>query len=206
MNAATLAPPEHDLADGISIGAGTPAPEFDRFPKIGRLYRTVVVTEKIDGTNAAVGVLDDGRVYAQSRSRLIAPGKSTDNFGFAAWVADHADELRDGLGVGLHFGEWWGLGIQRGYGLEDRRFSLFNTDRWLDVDVRPGCCDVVPVLFIGTYREGCVGDALNHLELNGSVAAPGFDSPEGVVVFHTAARTMFKATLDGDQKGAGHGA
>ena len=87
--------------------------EFVPFQKIARLNRGMTVTEKIDGSNAAIGIAEDGEVYAQSRKQLIFPGKSTDNFGFAGWVAEHADELREGLGEGLHFGEWWGAGIQR---------------------------------------------------------------------------------------------
>ena len=31
---------------------------------------------------------------------------------------------------GRHFGEWWGSGIQRGYGLDEKTFSLFNAYRW----------------------------------------------------------------------------
>jgi len=100
-----------------------------------------VITEKIDGTNAAIGVVQTGwdgeagavsrphyRVYAQSRTRIITP--QSDNMGFAAWVQQHAEVLAQTLGEGLHFGEWWGVGIQRGYGLSERRFSLFNTARW----------------------------------------------------------------------------
>jgi len=33
----------------------------------------------------------------------------------------------------------------------------------------------------------------------GSMAAPGFMQPEGVVVFHTATNTLFKKTLDNDE-------
>jgi len=32
----------------------------------------------------------------------------------------------------------------------------------------------------------------------GSVAAPGFMDPEGIVVYLSAARSMFKVTLKGD--------
>ena len=45
--------------------------EFKEFQKIPRLYREVIVTEKIDGTNACVVVGEDGSVGAQSRSRII---------------------------------------------------------------------------------------------------------------------------------------
>lgn len=67
---------------------------FQEFPKLARLNRTVYVTEKIEGTNAAIGVTEDGIVYAQSRKRLIQPGKNTDNAGFAGWVKENEDELR----------------------------------------------------------------------------------------------------------------
>ena len=58
--------------------------EFRAFHKIPRLFRDVIITEKIDGTNACVVVTPDGTVLAQSRSRFITP--EDDNFGFAAWV------------------------------------------------------------------------------------------------------------------------
>ena len=61
-------------------------PQYVAFPKIPRLNREVVFSEKIDGTNACVGIVDDV-VFAQSRSRVITPGD--DNFGFAAWVEKH---------------------------------------------------------------------------------------------------------------------
>ena len=47
--------------------------EFREFPKIPRMFRECVITEKIDGTNAQVIVTEDGRVAAASRSRLITP-------------------------------------------------------------------------------------------------------------------------------------
>ncbi len=56
--------------------------EFTAFPKIPRLNREIIVTEKIDGTNAQVVVTEDGEVRAGSRSRWITP--EADNFGYAA--------------------------------------------------------------------------------------------------------------------------
>lgn len=74
--------------------------EFQEFRKIPRLNRTVIVTEKLDGTNACVVVEDDGSVAAQSRSRIITPEQ--DNYGFARWVAEHAEELKQsGRGIPL---------------------------------------------------------------------------------------------------------
>jgi len=171
---------------------------FVAFPKISRLNRPVIISEKIDGTNASVHVFEDGRVLAGSRTRWITP--SDDNFGFAKWVKEHEEELR-GLGPGAHYGEWWGLGIQRNYGLTEKRFSLFNTSRW-NADTKPACCHVVPVL--GTADSlACasrVGDIVATMKACGSAAVPGFMKPEGVVVFHEASGGLFKATLENDQE------
>lgn len=173
--------------------------EFQEFPKIPRLKRNVVVTEKIDGTNAAVVIGEDGTtIGAQSRSRSITP--DDDNFGFARWVQDHAEELLK-LGPGYHFGEWWGSGIQRAYGLTngDRRFSLFNAGRWNDENPNlPDCCYVVPVLATGGFEV--IDAALEQLRTQGSAAAPGFMKPEGIIVYHSAARSYFKVTLEKDEE------
>lgn len=174
--------------------------DFVPFPKIGRLSRNVIVTEKIDGTNAQVVVENDGTVRAGSRTRWIAP--EDDNYGFAAWVRDHAVELR-ALGVGRHFGEWWGRDIQRNYGLTERRFSLFNVGRWGDPAGRPACCHAVPVLGRYTFDTGQIDRIMADLAMTGSHAAPGFMKPEGIVVFHTQTGTLFKKTFEKDDAGKG---
>lgn len=182
--------------------------DFVEFPKMPRLSREIIVTEKIDGTNAQVNIVElegyavEGAVwqegglaiYAGSRTRWITP--ESDNFGFAAWVRDNAEELVK-LGPGSHFGEWWGAGIQRRYGLAEKRFSLFNVDRW--GSERPACCSVVPVLYRGNFDTNAIEDALSGLRTLGSMAAPGFMNPEGVVVFHLAGRVGFKKTLHKDE-------
>ena len=176
--------------------------EFKPFDKIARLNREVIVTEKIDGTNALVWVSEDGtELRAGSRTRWIVPGD--DNFGFAAWVQQNCDDLLR-LGPGYHYGEWWGMGIQRRYGLTEKRFSLFNVSRWGDAETRPACCGVVPELARGIGLAEVVGSALERLRTEGSVAAPGFMQPEGVVAYHTASGQLFKVTLTGDEapKGA----
>lgn len=169
-------------------------PEFTPFPKIARLSRQIIVTEKIDGTNAQVHVTDEGVVLAGSRTRWITP--EDDNFGFARWVKEHEEELRQ-LGPGAHFGEWWGGGIQRKYGIPEKRFSLFNVSRWSEE--RPACCYVVPVLYGGPFNQAAIDECLTRLKEEGSVASPGFMKPEGIVVYHAAARMMFKKTLEKDE-------
>lgn len=170
---------------------------FVSFDKISRANKSFgcVITEKIDGTNAQI-VIDDGRIVGVgSRSRWIAPGKETDNFGFAGWVQDHEDRLL-GLGDGAHFGEWFGLGIQRGYGLTEKRFALFNTGRWSDASVRPACCDCVPVLYAGLFNKGAVDHVMASLKASGSKAVEGFMNPEGIVIYLPGSRTLLKETYE----------
>lgn len=176
--------------------------EFEAFPKIPRLNRGMVVTEKIDGTNAAVVIETDGEgnyeVGAQSRKRLITP--DDDNFGFARWVNDNAEALAATLGPGRHFGEWWGRGIQRRYGLSEKRFSLFNTSRWHadDLAAVPNL-GVVPVLAAGNFSHDLIAGCVSDLRRFGSIAAPGFMDPEGVVVWLSAARLSFKVMVKNDE-------
>lgn len=175
-------------------------PIFEAFPKIPRLNREIVITEKIDGTNAQIHVAEDGSVYAGSRNRWITP--EDDNYGFARWVKENEEALRTGLGLGTHYGEWWGAGIQRRYGIAEKRFSLFNVHRWTD-DVRPAICHVVPTLYKGPFSQEAITDALHRLATYGSLAAPTFGKPEGIVVFHTASQEFYKVTLEKDEEPKG---
>jgi hypothetical protein len=194
--------------------------DFEEFPKIARLSRNCVITEKIDGTNAciyiteleglgtdpkALCVADGMMMLAGSRTRWITP--EDDNYGFAKWCKAHQSELM-ALGPGRHFGEWWGSGCQRGYGLlnGEKRFSLFNTGRWNYLTPPPACCHIVPVLYSGVFTSTAVDDALADLRANGSRAAPGFMKPEGVVIYQTAGRCYFKKTLEKDDEPKSKGA
>ncbi len=178
------------------------APEFQPFPKIPRLSRECTITEKIDGTNASILITEGGGFFTGSRTRWITP--EDDNYGFSKWAHAHREELLM-LGVGMHFGEWWGQGIQRNYSQTEKKFSLFNTHKW--GESRPTCCGVVPVLYQGLLDEYGVmlgvKAALKKLKEEGSVAAPGFMKPEGIVVYHHALGGYFKKTLDKDEEWKG---
>ncbi len=196
---------------------------FEAFPKIPRLKKEIVVTEKIDGTNAQINIVplvDEDTLGAAKESGLalaIIPGKADgdtamavyagsrtryvtvtdDNFGFAKWVALNVEE-RAQLGPGRHFGEWYGQGIQRKYDLDHKRFALFNAGRW-NSDPRglPSCCEVVPVLARGEDVDtDAVMDMLNQY---GSHAVPGYRNPEGIVIYHSASRQMYKRTFEHDK-------
>jgi hypothetical protein len=214
-------------------------PEFKPFPKMPRLSRECIITEKIDGTNASiliteiaeeragmipvhkeVAIIGRLAIYVGSRTRWITP--DDDNFGFAAWVFKNAEAIAN-LGVGHHFGEWWGSGIQRGYGLTngEKRFSLFNVARWTlhgtepqqiptadprimkMQDVLPACCGLVPVLYQGMFDTEIAEDMIWRLRVEGSKAAPGYKNPEGIVVFHVAGNFGFKKTIEKDEEPKG---
>ena len=77
--------------------------EHQEFPKMARLSREVIITEKIDGTNAQIFISEEGIILAGSRTRWITT--QDDNFGFAKWVEENKEELLK-LGAGRHFGAW----------------------------------------------------------------------------------------------------
>lgn len=133
--------------------------DFEKFDKIPRYFRGSILTEKLDGTNAQITIAtytkeyltDVGRgilagamyfqvdatpeletaIWAGSRNRWLSlANKNGDNHGFARWVFENATELIAGLGPGRHYGEWYGNGIGRNYGLDHKRLALFNTTRW----------------------------------------------------------------------------
>ena len=185
--------------------------EFEAFSKIPRLSRECVITEKIDGTNAQVVVADGSctalsagigdpnglHLHIGSRNRWLS--EKEDNYGFFKWAQVNKEELLK-LGLGRHYGEWWGSGIQRGYDLPkgEKRFSLFNTSVW-NVETKPACCFVVPVLYVGVFDTDKVLDIIECLKDFGSSAVPGFMRPEGLVIYHVAASTYFKKTLERDE-------
>jgi hypothetical protein len=124
------------------------------------------------------------------------------------------------LGKGYHYGEWWGKGIQRNYGLQEKRFSLFNVCRWclyneepklISINPQtkeekyqkqsPQCCYLVPILYAGMFSEEMIGNALMTLKEYGSKASPKFMNPEGIIVYHKVSGYYFKKTILNDEKG-----
>jgi hypothetical protein len=53
------------------------------------------------------------------------------------------------------------------------------------------------------FTQRAVIDAIENLQAYGSIAAPGFMQPEGVVIYHHAANQLFKKTIIGDEKPKG---
>lgn len=182
--------------------APKPYGTFEAWPKtlhVDKVLGNVIVTEKIDGTNACLVFEEDGTMFAQSRNRIITP--ATDNQGFAKWAYTHEDELFHILGVGRHYGEWWGKGIGRKYDMRHNVFSLFNTGRFFKAT--PGGDDSmatrakatslfdqvtgVPTVYTGKYGSPEMEQAITALKETGSYAAArmgiDYDNPEGVCFY-----------------------
>lgn len=166
---------------------------WGKTPRLSSLY--MVVTEKIDGTNAQIAIdeLPDGShiVRAGSRTRWI--DVEHDNFGFARWVKENEEELKK-LGRGRHYGEWWGAGIGRRYDQTTKRFSLFNTQR--PIETMPAGVERVPVLYSGPMSQSVLDEIVEDLKKSGSRAAPGFMRPEGICIFIPMTGRIVKHPFD----------
>jgi len=68
---------------------------------------------------------------------------------------------------------------------------------------RPACCHVVPVLYEGLFHSIAITAILEELIRGGSEAVPGFMKPEGIVIYHQAAKQLFKKTIEKDDKPKG---
>jgi len=165
--------------------------DFRAFPSIPRLSKEMVISEKIDGTNACIVIDSDWNIQAQSRSRIITP--DDDNMWFAYWVEKNQEELKS-LWEWYHYWEWWGGKIQRGYWLKEKRFSLFFY-RW--EGTIPSIVSVVPVLYTWDFCTQKIDEVMEDLCQHGSYAAD-FMNPEGIVIYHTAWKCVFKKTFDND--------
>lgn len=190
--------------------------DHEPWMKIPRFFDSkIVLTEKIDGTNGLIYINTklDGEDYIQAGSRNRWLSLEDDNFGFAKWVNENKEELVSLLGPGYHYGEWWGQGIQRRYGMDRKVFSLFNVHRWKDLWDGYHICDVVPhlELNIGEFNPSeyeidmCddfdIAMKSAHDYFMDQSRAAGkygvdFKTPEGFVIFHERSRQIFKVPIN----------
>jgi hypothetical protein len=191
--------------------------EFKAFPKIERFKGLhLVITQKIHGSNAQVLIkhtvenidptevsmgmqlIVDGKEFTLmcgSRNRWITPGH--DNFGFAQFVYNNAEEFIRCLGVGQHFGEWAGPGINSGEGLTEKKFVLFDYWKFPPERVLPPGCVVVPVLYDGRADLDMITTVFNWLKETGSQLVPGYMKPEGIVI--TLNNVRYKKVFDAEE-------
>lgn len=196
--------------------------EFEAWPKIPRLENeTVVITEKIDGTNAQIYIVPKGSeafniehikeelhtyiketdtafIMAGSRNRWISP--TDDNFGFARWVWENAEQIEKAFGNGRVYGEWWGQGIQRTYDQSRKWFSYFNVHRPINEHMEPLGIKPVPLLYEGPIimkdEEYSISYWENVIRYEGSVAAEGYMNPEGICIFFRSTKTLYKVPFN----------
>jgi len=179
--------------------------EFESFGKIPRMTKAMpmIITEKLDGTNAQIYIYPDAQgnlqLQAGSRKRWIYPG--CDNYGFASWCEKNFETLIALLGEGRHFGEWVGPGIQKNiYALDEKRFYLFNTLRWGNVTEFPAGVGVVPVLHHGGFDSRIIEDTMYGLQQSGShvrpLDVPKGGKPEGIIIYLPKSRQLFKRTFE----------
>jgi hypothetical protein len=187
--------------------------KFPAYPKTPRFNMGCIVTEKIDGTNALISIQPapegvtpleghigifqvngiEYNIGAGSRKRWLTHDQ--DNFGFGRWVRENARELIELLGEGLHYGEWWGKGIQRGYAQNGKRFSLFDgpgrypwaineAEERQAVDVDDVKVSVVPLIYQGSLELVLehLNDAEDYFMPHGSHAQKGYMKTEGLIV------------------------
>lgn len=191
-------------------------PVFDKIPnRLG----LITITEKMNGMTGLISITETAtqepagenigettrangityKIKAGSSKRWLESAKQRDNYGFAAWVESNKKTLIDDLGVGNHYGVWWGGGIRNGYGLaqDDKRFSLYNTARWNDVTFTTAQLEVVATLFTDVFNEDRNIDiALITLGCYGSYAVPGYMSPAGIIVYEQESGRMSQVLID----------
>lgn len=193
---------------------------FQAWPKTPRFTQEeIVITEKLDGTNAQINITEvpsdadiDGEVGAEfiiarrelpngnfqvlqagSRNRWVTP--EDDNFGFAKWCVENQQQLFETFNHGRIYGEWFGKGIQRGYGLEEKRFALFNTKFPFERAQLVPQMTVVPVLYKGPFSHQEINNQIDYLSLSGSVAVPGFMNPEGICIYFRLTDKIYKIPI-----------
>ena len=168
--------------------------EFEAWPKIPRdILGYVIITEKMDGTNACVVIEDGVIVGIQSRKRMLNVDKTEDNYGFAGYVMQNEEKFL-ALGEGKHYGEWAGVGIQKNpHELDAKYFYLFDVRRWGDHHVPPEGIRVVKILHQGEYSGAIVDNVMN--ELKDTSVSEGY-KPEGIIVYFPTLNKREKYTFE----------
>jgi len=215
-------PNEISLITQLSKSCLKTGEEFHSYPKIPRYSNeTFTISEKIDGSNGVIKIDEVGNIIAGSRTQwlvgLDAKGRNLENHGFRQFVADNHDELLK-LGVGTHYGEWYGSKINRNYGLDHNKFMLFNRNRYEAAihkqqtiesicpgelsnpdDLFPACVTIETILCDNISFDElsyAVANSLDALNDYGSAHVQGFMKPEGLIVRSNLRGTLYKVIID----------
>ena len=171
--------------------------EFKSFSKIENIKKLrILITQKIHGSNAQI-VITENSIQVGSRNRWITP--EDDNYGFAAFVNEHKEEFINKLGVGVHFGEWAGPGINSGEGLSEKTLILFDFWKHPPEKHLPPRTKVVPILYDGAFDSIVINSIFEKLKVDGSSLVPGYMKPEGIVV--TIGGIRYKKVFEDEETG-----
>lgn len=167
---------------------------WGKTPRAGSKGETIVVMEKMDGSNCGIHIKDDTIVGIQSRNRSISPnadGNQNDNFGFARWVHENQEELLK-LGDGSHYGEWCGEGIQKNpHKLVGKHWFLFSNP-FRPVETLPECVSKVPVLYVGDDSDEIMRI---FVKLYTDSKEQGYKA-EGIIVYYPKQKRREKITFE----------
>ena len=131
---------------------------------------------KLHGTNSGIVIRPDGKVLAQSRSRLISSAE--DNMGFATWLEAHADtfsRLNRDVPI-IIYGEWCGKGIQKGVAISNIDkviFAVFAVQFGASDD-NASCIHIEPTLIEQFFADITLPDNVHILPWEGKAVEVDF--------------------------------
>lgn len=201
----------------------TPDKHYTKVSSIDNLYLVdlndfkdtkVLVTEKLDGTNARVGY-DNGKLWCGGHNHILEIGEAHkyDGFGWGHYVKDTGLDTRLAEYAKAHalpdialYGEFCGPKIQANpYKLEALNFYCFDIrseNRWLPWGEVVKICSALQVDLVPVELENEVLDTewLEKIFRSPSTLNPSLQQREGVVVkafdeterFQTGKRKIFK--------------
>ena len=177
---------------------------YNSFPSIERLENIYcIISEKIDGTNGLIEI-NETNVRFGSRNRYVF--FNDDNAGFANFFRDYEARFKDAAKDIITdesyplriYGEWFGCGIQRNYGLKDKffmPFHLFYSKKLIEYQI-PNI--VTPnIMYAGKFSIEVVDACMQQLKLDGSGVVKNYKQPEGIVIFFPKYNFRLKETFDG---------
>lgn len=181
---------------------------YPSFPSIERLENLYChITEKVDGTNGLIELYDSSieGVLFGSRNRYISA--NDDNMGFVSFFKNYTNQLgtltnyieEEKLIYPIRiYGEWFGKGIQRGYNLEAKFFMPFNEYLAIKmIDAGIPHIKMPVTLYSGKFSVEILEGCMNKLKDEGSQVVPGYNRPEGVVVYFPKHNFRLKETFEG---------
>jgi len=168
--------------------------KYPSFPSIERIENIrCFINEKIDGTNGMIEITKDALRFGSRNTYLSS---KEDNHGFYKFCKEYITyPVSDIIIRRLYpnnpptypvriYGEWFGKGIQRTYGLKARYFMPFNP---YHADALTYCgvpYIVYPAeLYSGKFSVSQLELCMDDLKLRGSKVIEDYMNPEGVVIY-----------------------